>query len=184
MNKTDGHKIIDSSFYYSAISSGYSELHSEEQVLKYNAVLTLPEIKSCFSILDVGCGSGMLSDFWPLPKLYTGIDVAYGMLGMLPKMHGAGIQGAGKGFVLGAAEYLPFASKSFDIVACFTAIHNFAEPSAALLEMKRVARNSVVVSVLKRSARAGIIGKIITGKFRKCRILDSSHDMIYVCFTD
>jgi SAM-dependent methyltransferase len=47
--------------------------------------------------------------------------------------------------VIGPAEDLPFANASFDAVACRLAAHHFADVVAALKEMARVARHSVVV---------------------------------------
>jgi SAM-dependent methyltransferase len=43
------------------------------------------------------------------------------------------------------AEHLPFADASFDVVACRLAAHHFADVSAAVCEMARVARRTVVV---------------------------------------
>ena len=47
--------------------------------------------------------------------------------------------------VIGPAEDLPFANASFDAVACRLAAHHFADVVAAVKEMARVARHSVVV---------------------------------------
>ena len=47
--------------------------------------------------------------------------------------------------VIGPAEDLPFANASFDAVACRLAAHHFADVVAAVKEMARIARHSVVV---------------------------------------
>jgi SAM-dependent methyltransferase len=47
--------------------------------------------------------------------------------------------------VVCAAEQLPFADGSFDVVACRTAAHHFADVRAALREMARVARDRVLI---------------------------------------
>jgi len=47
--------------------------------------------------------------------------------------------------VIAPADHLPFADGSFDAVACRTAAHHFPDVLAALREMARVARRSVVV---------------------------------------
>ena len=44
-----------------------------------------------------------------------------------------------------AAEDLPFADASFDVVACRIAAHHFADVLAAVKEMARVARHRVVI---------------------------------------
>jgi SAM-dependent methyltransferase len=43
------------------------------------------------------------------------------------------------------AEDLPFADASFDIAACRTAAHHFADPARAVAEMARVAREQVIL---------------------------------------
>jgi SAM-dependent methyltransferase len=43
------------------------------------------------------------------------------------------------------AESIPFADSCFDVVACRTAAHHFSDPEAAVREMARVARDSVLL---------------------------------------
>ena len=43
------------------------------------------------------------------------------------------------------AESLPFADGAFDVVACRTAAHHFADPAAAVHEMARVSRERVLL---------------------------------------
>ena len=47
--------------------------------------------------------------------------------------------------VICRAESLPFADDAFDVVACRTAAHHFADPAAAVGEMARVARDRVLI---------------------------------------
>jgi SAM-dependent methyltransferase len=47
--------------------------------------------------------------------------------------------------VICAAEELPFADASFDVVACRTAAHHFADVAAAVAEMARVAADRVLL---------------------------------------
>jgi SAM-dependent methyltransferase len=47
--------------------------------------------------------------------------------------------------VICRAESLPFAAGAFDVVACRTAAHHFADPAGAVREMARVARESVLI---------------------------------------
>ena len=47
--------------------------------------------------------------------------------------------------VISRAEDLPFADASFDVVACRTAAHHFADPAGAVREMGRVARDRVLL---------------------------------------
>jgi ubiquinone/menaquinone biosynthesis C-methylase UbiE len=47
--------------------------------------------------------------------------------------------------VISRAEELPFADASFDVVACRTAAHHFADPAGAVAEMARVTADRVLL---------------------------------------
>ncbi|HEY7732908.1 MAG TPA: class I SAM-dependent methyltransferase, partial [Gaiellaceae bacterium] len=47
--------------------------------------------------------------------------------------------------VVGHAEHLPFADGSFDVVACRTAAHHFADVRQSVAEMARVAADRVLL---------------------------------------
>jgi ubiquinone/menaquinone biosynthesis C-methylase UbiE len=47
--------------------------------------------------------------------------------------------------VISRAEELPFADASFDVVACRTAAHHFADPAGAVAEMARVSADRVLL---------------------------------------
>jgi SAM-dependent methyltransferase len=48
--------------------------------------------------------------------------------------------------VISRAEEIPFADKSFDVVACRVAVHHFRDPAGALKEMARVSRSLVLIA--------------------------------------
>ena len=48
--------------------------------------------------------------------------------------------------VISRAEEIPFADKSFDVVACRVAAHHFRDPAGALKEMARVSRSLVLIA--------------------------------------
>ena len=87
------------------------------------------------AVLDVGCGTGRLLRYVAADMQFGwGIDLSAGMLRRAaartsePHVHYARMQ----------AEGLYFADASFDAVICAWAIHLFADPAAALSEMRRV----------------------------------------------
>jgi SAM-dependent methyltransferase len=82
----------------------------------------------------------------------TALDVATGGGHVARRLREAGLRvvtcdpapGMGPD-VICRAEDLPFADASFDVVACRTAAHHFADPAAAVAEMSRVARDRVLL---------------------------------------
>jgi 2-polyprenyl-3-methyl-5-hydroxy-6-metoxy-1,4-benzoquinol methylase len=98
------------------------------------------------SILDVGCGEGVLTSRWarrPGAGTVVGIDLAD------PKLEAQwrARRRANLRFVTGRADDLPFASSEFDLVAAIETLEHVPDPERALAEMARVAAHHLLVSV-------------------------------------
>jgi SAM-dependent methyltransferase len=83
----------------------------------------------------------------------TALDVATGGGHVARRLRNAGLEvvslDPASGMqpdVVAAAEHLPFADGSFDVVACRVAAHHFEDVHAAVREMARVARDLVLVA--------------------------------------
>ena len=77
-------------------------------------------------ILDVGCGTGIISDLYPHLNI-SGIDVSKGMLSHHRGKHW-----------LASATDIPFDDGLFDCVVCRSVLHHIPETKKALSEIKRV----------------------------------------------
>jgi len=82
----------------------------------------------------------------------TALDVATGGGHVARRLRAAGLEvvttDAAPGMrpdVVSRAEHLPFADGSFDVVACRTAAHHFADVRAAVREMARVSGDRVLL---------------------------------------
>jgi ubiquinone/menaquinone biosynthesis C-methylase UbiE len=98
------------------------------------------------SILDVGCGEGVLSGRWAerlAAATVVGLDLADPAL----EEQWRALERPNLSFVTGRAEQLPFAGGEFDLVAAIETLEHVREPDRALSEMARVARRHVLVSV-------------------------------------
>jgi ubiquinone/menaquinone biosynthesis C-methylase UbiE len=87
------------------------------------------------NLLDVGCGNGFFTTAFERIIDTTGVDYSQTMLDTNP---------ARKKRLMNA-EALRFDDASFDIVFCHALLHHLENASRAISEMKRVARNYVVV---------------------------------------
>lgn len=90
-------------------------------------------------VLEIGIGSGLnLPHYGPAVTSVDGVDPS----GVLLAMAGGAVRGLGFPLSLhcGPAEALPFANASFDTVVSTWTLCSIPDPSAALVEMRRVLR--------------------------------------------
>jgi 2-polyprenyl-3-methyl-5-hydroxy-6-metoxy-1,4-benzoquinol methylase len=110
------------------------------------ATYELIEAAAPTSILDVGCGEGILTLKWAeqLPSAtLVGLDLPDPKL----QQQWRCCQQPNLKFVAGSAEELPFATGEFEMVTAIETLEHLPEPERALREMVRVARRHLLVSV-------------------------------------
>jgi 2-polyprenyl-3-methyl-5-hydroxy-6-metoxy-1,4-benzoquinol methylase len=98
------------------------------------------------SVLDVGCGEGVLTEQWAdriAPGRIVGIDLDD------PKLAAewAGRQRPNLTFATMEVERLKFADGEFELVAATEVLEHVTDPERALAEMARVASRHLLVSV-------------------------------------
>jgi 2-polyprenyl-3-methyl-5-hydroxy-6-metoxy-1,4-benzoquinol methylase len=98
------------------------------------------------SILDVGCGEGVLTAAWArdlTTARIVGLDLADPSLER--EWHSRARPNLR--FVAGTARALPFAEDEFDLVAAIESLEHAGEPDRVLAEMARVSRAHMLISV-------------------------------------
>ncbi len=98
------------------------------------------------SILDIGCGEGVLTEQWAQrldDRPVVGFDLAD------PKLAADWETRArpNLSFQTGDARKLPYADGEFDLVAAIEALEHIPDPDAVVAEMARVGRSHLLVSV-------------------------------------
>ena len=98
------------------------------------------------SVLDVGCGEGVLTEQWA-GRLgdgrVLGVDLADDKL----RAEWAGRRRANLEFRTVASQILPFAESEFDLVTAIEALEHIPDAELTVAEMARVARSHLLVSV-------------------------------------
>jgi ubiquinone/menaquinone biosynthesis C-methylase UbiE len=103
--------------------------------------LLLPTAKT---ILEIGSGTGHFTRwFRELGKTAVGIDRSAAMLAEANRRNGVA-------YVKGDAVVLPFADRTFDVVALITSLEFVCDPRQVLAEAGRVARQGLLLGVLNR----------------------------------
>ena len=156
--------------YYDEISSGYEELHREEQLKKVELIKKYLHVKASDKLLDVGCGTGLTTELWECKRY--GVDPA-------PKLLARARKKEEIEYKLGAAEAIPYPDGFFDVVISITAIQNFEDISKGLSEIKRVGKDRFVLSFLKKSSKRDLIDSLIRKLFKVTNIIEEEKDMIY-----
>ena len=94
------------------------------------------------SLLDVGCGDGVLTERWArklAPARVAGVDAG--------DLRAVWERRSAASFAVADAEALPFADGEFDVVAAIELLEHVERPGRALAELARVARSHLLASV-------------------------------------
>ena len=113
-----------------------------------SAAYLLPELAPGLALLDVGAGPGSITaDLAELvaPGRVVGVDASAEVIAMAQADH-AGIA-APVEWLVADAYSLPFADGTFDVVHAHQVLQHLADPVAALVEMRRVARPEGIIAV-------------------------------------
>ena len=113
----------------------------EKRLLGEQLRVSFPDSRT---LLEVGCGTGHFVRWFEEQGLSTvGVDPSAAMLDEAKRLGGGRL-------VRANACALPFADRTFDLVALIATLEFLADPARAIKEVVRVARRGVLVGALNR----------------------------------
>ena len=139
----------------------------QQQAMRRDFLQKVPFPQGC-SILDVGCGTGVLTRVlarWPNVASVVGIDPAPALL---EKARAAAADLPNVSFQESDGRSLPFAEAMFDVVTCDSTLSHVPGPEHAVDEAFRVLR------------RGGYLA-VFDGDYATATVALSDHDPLQVC---
>ena len=137
--------------YYNEISSGYDNLHKEEQMKKLSIIKQEGIVQESDILLDVGCGTGFSLDYFSVKKAF-GIDPAEKLV---EKYSGS------QDIQVASAENLPFEDNFFDAVVVSLVLCSVDSLEKTMAEIKRVLKPEGKLIMLEHTRSENkILGKL------------------------
>ncbi len=148
----------------------YDLRYTEEQSEKYEALLERMAPEPDDIALDIGCGTGLLTE--RLESQAVGLDISASLLSTARSK----LRRKKRSYlVMGDVGALPFRLSSFDIVFSVTVLQNTPDLLSSVIEMKRVGRGKAGVTGLKKAfTRESFKMLLEKGGFSSFEVLDSS----------
>ncbi len=145
------------------LSGDYNKAQQER---KARAIIEALDLKDR-TVLDVGCKD---ASYHNLFEYYMGVDDS-------PE----NIMLSGADVTLASPKALPFSDKNFDVVMCICSIHLLSDYKKVISEMKRVSKEYVVITMLKKAKNYKEVSTFIEENFEIRKILEEQKDLIFIC---
>jgi demethylmenaquinone methyltransferase/2-methoxy-6-polyprenyl-1,4-benzoquinol methylase len=136
---------------YDLTAKMYDMRYAEEQEIKYHTALKRLKISGYSTVLDVGCGTGLLFQHVAAEaQTVVGVDIS-GKLLLQAKERARDLRNVH--LVQADADHLPFKNDFFKVVFAFTVLQNMPKPLETLIEVKRIVERgaSIVTTGLKKA---------------------------------
>jgi ubiquinone/menaquinone biosynthesis C-methylase UbiE len=137
--------------HYDQSAKVYDKQYYEEQAAKINAALAGFTLEKESTILDAGCGTGVLFSYVANKSiLVVGIDISALIVKLAKKRVNTY---ANVALIRADADYMPFPDATVDTVFALTLLQNTPRQLLTLEEMKRVTKQNsiIVVTGLKKA---------------------------------
>ena len=167
MGEPDKREVADA---YDTLGGRIYDLrYTEEQSAKYEALLEAMTPEPDDIALDIGCGTGLLTE--RLESQAVGLDISAILLSTARSK----LQRRKRAYlVMGEAGALPFRFSSFDTVFSVTVLQNTPDPLFSVMEMKRVGKAAAGVTALKKAfTREAFEGLLMEASLTSFVVLDS-----------
>lgn len=134
--------------HYDRLARVYDSLYGDEQKAKIESILKVLRLRPGDTVLDVGCGTGLLTGYVAGKVNHlVGIDLSGKSLKVAAeRSRRLGIKG-NVSLIKADADGLPFRDNTFSLIFALTLLQNVPEPRKTLREISRVAEEDSMFAV-------------------------------------
>ncbi len=161
--------------YYDVTASIYDVRYEEEQKIKIEAALRNVDLESTASVLDIGCGTGLLLEYVSRAvEIVVAVDFSKKIMAIARQRT---CTSNNVHFILADADNLPLKNNAFSHLFLITILQNAPEVFRTLTEARRVARNNAWIAAtgLKKKFREKILKQLLTRSGLQVSYLDGSN---------
>jgi len=164
---------------YDTTARIYDMQYRDEQSLKISFTLKRVMPRAGDTVMDAGCGTGMLFEHLDHCKLLVGVDPSINMLREAKKK---ARKGGNTELVLGDIEALPFRGGSCDVVFCISVLQLMDDPRRGLEEILRVVKSkgSFAATLIRKARFAQNLNKFVKGALVELYDSESMKDVFLI----
>jgi ubiquinone/menaquinone biosynthesis C-methylase UbiE len=171
---------------YNRTAHIYDLRYQEEQRSKYKIILNGLNLDPTSSIMDIGCGTGLLLSELRGVKEIVGLDISREML-QRAKRSASSIDNTH--LLLADADHAPLRSNHFDLVFAITLLQNMPSPPSTLQEIIRItkANASIAISVMQIHFPEDCFAKLLKASRMRAKLVTEGDNIkchIAICKKD
>ena len=152
--------------HYDQTAASYDAQYSEEQNAKMKAALGNIVLKKNNTVLDMGCGTGLLFPYIAdKAQRLIAIDISRTLLKQAKKR---AKQHPNIALIQADADHTPFKNQTFHAVFAITLLQNIPNPTATLEEIERITRPEATIGLT--TLKKKFTQKAITDLLRKAKL--------------
>ncbi|MBU4532235.1 MAG: methyltransferase domain-containing protein [Eubacteriales bacterium] len=142
--------------FFNNLAAKWDNLVVPDARQKLSAIVTDTGLKEGIRVLDVGCGTGVMTPILLNAVGETGAVTGIDFAGEMVALAEAKNSGPNVRFLEADVDKMPFDTAQFDAVFCNNAFPHFPDKAVALIELRRVLKAGGTLVICHTNSREGV----------------------------